>query len=118
MVAAVAALLIGACDGPAIEHSDSPKLDIPSPTLADKTGDAMRIATAADDTAITAKVTAAVSAEAGLQSPDISIGTRNAIVTLSGSVDSAKLNERAKQIAASTPGVRAVVDQLVLKTPS
>jgi hyperosmotically inducible periplasmic protein len=118
IIAAVVALLIGACDGPANEHADSPKLDIPPTTLADRTGDALRIATAADDMAITTRVKAAVLAEPGLKSVDIIIETQNATVTLSGSVDSADLRERAKQIAALTPGVRGVVDQLALKTTS
>ena len=114
--AAVAALVIVACDQPANEQSASPKLDIPPTTLAARVGDAIGTATTADDMATTARVKAAVFAEPGLKSLDIDVETRNATVTLSGSVDSSDLRERAKQIAASTPGVRDVVDNLVLKT--
>ena len=78
----------------------------------------MGLATAADDTAITGKVKAAIIAEPGLKSLDINVDTKDATVTLSGSVDSTKLRERAKQIAASTPGVRGVVDNLVIRTTS
>jgi hyperosmotically inducible protein len=114
--AAVAALVIVACDQPANEQSASPKLDIPPTQLAARAGDGFGTAPAADDVATTARVKAAVFAEPGLKSLDINVETRNATVTLSGSVDSPDLRERAKRIAASTPGVRDVVDNLVLKT--
>ena len=79
----------------------------------------MGLATAADDTTITAKVKAAIIAEPGLKSLDINVDTKDATVTLSGTVDSANLRDRAKQIASSTPGVRSVVDYLlVIKTTS
>jgi len=93
-------------------------MDTPPTKLADRAGDAMGLATAADDTAITGKVKAAIIAEPGLKSLDINVDTKDATVTLSGSVDSTKLRERAKQIAASTPGVRGVVDNLVIRTTS
>jgi hyperosmotically inducible protein len=115
---AIAALLIGACDRSASERSTAQQIDTPPTKLADRAGDAMGLATAADDTAITGKVKAAIIAEPGLKSLDINVDTKDATVTLSGSVDSANLRDRAKQIAASTPGVRNVVDNLVIKTTS
>ena len=78
----------------------------------------MGLATAADYTAITGKVKAAIIAETGLKSLEINVDTRDATVTLSGTVDSANLRDRARQIAASTPGVRNVVDDLVIKATS
>ena len=42
----------------------------------------------------------------------INVDTKNATVTLSGSVDSDMLRDRAKQIAMATEGVRNVVDNL------
>jgi|SRR5208337_3586530 len=63
-----------------------------------------------DDTAINAKVKAAIMADPGLKG--ISVDTKNATVTLSGSVDSDMLRDRAKQIAMATEGVRNVVDNL------
>ena len=74
-----------------------------------------KVAMAADDTAITAKVKAAILAEPGLKSLQINVDTNGATVTLSGSVDNADLRERAKQIASSTSGVKGVVDQLTVK---
>lgn len=77
-----------------------------------------KIAAAADDTAITAKVKASILAEPGLKSTQINVETKNATVTLSGTVDSDIMRDRAKQIAMSTDGVKNVVDNLNLKTSS
>src|SRR5271169_1208973 len=74
-----------------------------------------KVATVADDTAITAKVKAAILAEPGLKSLQINVDTKDATVTLTGSVDSDMLRDRAKQIAMATEGVRDVVDNLSVK---
>lgn len=70
-------------------------------------------ATNADDTAITAKVKAAIMADPSLKGVDVD--TKNATVTLSGSVGSDMLRDRAKQIAMGTEGVRNVVDNLSIR---
>ncbi len=69
-----------------------------------------------DDTAITAKVKAAILAEPGLKSLQINVDTKDATVTLTGNVDSDMLRDRAKQIAMATEGVKNVVDNLSVKT--
>jgi len=69
-----------------------------------------------EDTAITTKVKAAILAEPGLHSMDIGVDTKNAVVTLSGTVDSPPLKERAKQVASNVTGVRSVVDNLTAKS--
>jgi hyperosmotically inducible protein len=74
-----------------------------------------KVATATDDTAITAKVKAAILAEPGLKSLQINVDTKDATVTLTGNVDSDMMRDRAKQIAMSTEGVRNVVDNLTIK---
>jgi len=84
--------------------------------VADSSQAADKVATAADDTAITAKVKAAILAEPGLKSLQISVETKDATVTLSGSVESDMLRDRAKQIAMATEGVRNVVDNLSVKS--
>jgi hyperosmotically inducible protein len=66
----------------------------------------------ADDTMITTKVKAALLAEPGLKSQQIDVATKDATVTLSGSVDSDIVRDRAKQIALSTEGVKNVVDNM------
>ena len=84
--------------------------------MADKASSAANtVATATDDSAITAKVKAAIVAEPGLKSLDINVDTKDATVTLSGTVASADLRERAKQVAGSTSGVKGVVDNLTVK---
>jgi len=69
-----------------------------------------------DDTAITAKVKSALMAEPGLKSLKIDVDTKNATVTLSGSVDSDASRAKAKQVAQSVSGVSSVVDQLTVKS--
>ena len=76
---------------------------------------ANKVATEADDAAITAKVKAAILAEPGLKSLQINVDTKGATVTLSGNVDSDMLRDRAKQIAMATEGVKDVVDNLSIK---
>ena len=75
-----------------------------------------KMTAAVDDSALTAKVKAALLAEPGLRSAQISVDTKNAAVTLSGSVDSATSKDRAKEIASSVAGVTTVVDQLSVKS--
>jgi len=93
------------------------KMDRAADKVADTTANATsKVAVAADDTAITAKVKAALIAEPGLKSTDINVDTKEATVTLSGTVASNELRDKAKQIASSTNGVKNVVDNLVVKS--
>jgi osmotically-inducible protein OsmY len=93
------------------------KMDRAADKVADTTANASsKVAMAADDTAITAKVKAALIAEPGLKSTDINVDTKDATVTLSGTVASNELRDKAKQIASSTNGVKNVVDNLVVKS--
>jgi len=75
-----------------------------------------KVAVVVDDSALTAKVKAALLAEPGLKSLQISVDTKNAAVTLSGSVDSTASRDRAKEVASSVAGVSTVVDQLTVKS--
>jgi osmotically-inducible protein OsmY len=93
------------------------KMDRAADKVADTTANATsKVAMAADDTAITAKVKAALIAEPGLTSTAIDVDTKDATVTLSGTVASNELRDKAKQIASSTNGVKNVVDNLVVKS--
>ncbi|HTP46441.1 MAG TPA: BON domain-containing protein [Casimicrobiaceae bacterium] len=113
---AAASLAVAACDRP----SDSPtaqRLNAEAAKLADKGAQvANQVATATDDTMITAKVKAAILAEPGLRSSDINVDTKDATVTLSGTVASLDLREKAKQLASTTEGVKSVVDNLSVKS--
>jgi osmotically-inducible protein OsmY len=109
-------LLVAGCGQQGSSSTVSQKMDRASDKVADTASSASsKVAMAADDTAITAKVKAALVAEPGLKSTDISVDTKDATVTLSGTVASNELRDRAKQIASSTSGVKNVVDNMVVK---
>jgi hypothetical protein len=74
-----------------------------------------KAAAAMDDATITTKVKAAVLAEPGLKTLDITVDTHAGVVTLAGTVASNDLKQRAEQIAQGVEGVRQVSDQLVVK---
>lgn len=71
---------------------------------------------AINDAAITSKVKAAIFAEPGLKTLQISVDTVKGVVTLSGSVDSLSNSDRAKALAGAVDGVHKVENRLVLKT--
>src|SRR5437868_9456376 len=118
---AAGTLLIAGCDQRAPTGSTAARTDRVDTTASNTAPSSTatttnKVATAADDAAITAKVKAAILAEPGLKSLQINVDTSAATVTLSGSVDNADLKERAKQIASNTSGVKGVVDQLAVKS--
>ncbi len=116
-VAAVAtAVSLAACDQRS-PGSDTMSKRSDMPPAAEKMAAAgEKAAMAVDDSAVTAKVKAALLAEPGLRSLQIGVDTKNGTVTLSGSVDSDTSRDRAKQVASSVGGVSAVVDQLTVKS--
>lgn len=70
---------------------------------------------AIDDTGITAKIKAAILAEPGLKSLQISVKTVKGVVTLSGSVNSQANSDMAKGLAGAVAGVSSVNNDLVIK---
>ncbi len=87
----------------------------------DKVGEKMseqgaKTAIAIDDTEITTKVKAAIFAEEGLKTLQISVDTVKGVMTLSGSVNSISNSETAKSLAAAVAGVTEVINNLVVKT--
>lgn len=68
-----------------------------------------------DDAEITAKVKAAIFAEPGLKTLQISVDTAKGVVTLSGSVDSPASSDMAKVLAGAVAGVKEVKNRLVIK---
>ncbi len=68
-----------------------------------------------DSAAITTKVKTALLSNSGLKSFHISVTTFKDVVQLSGSVNSEAAKTRAGEIAAGTPGVRGVQNNLVVK---
>jgi hyperosmotically inducible protein len=78
-----------------------------SGAMADKSGVAI------DDAEITAKIKAAFLAEPGLRTLQISVDTVKGVVTLSGSVDTPALAQRAAGLAGAVAGVEKVENHLV-----
>ena len=119
-IAAIAlgiALTGAGCDQRNTSETVGQKLDRATDKVAASTSEAAnKTAEVMDDAALTAKVKATILAEPGLRSLQIGVETRDAIVTLSGAVDSPPLKERARQVAQSVAGVRDVVDNVVAKS--
>jgi hyperosmotically inducible protein len=119
-----AALLAAGCgDSPqndAIARNDNapPPVTTPrAPTTTNSAGDAgANMAGALSDTTLTAKVKTALIAEPGLKSAAIEVSTKDAVVTLTGTVDSSTDRAKARMVAENVQGVRNVVDNLALKS--
>lgn len=87
---------------------------------ADTVGDKMsrqgeKAGTAIEDTEITAKVKAAIFAEPGLKTLQISVDTVKGVVTLTGSVFSQASSNTAASLAKAVSGVKDVDNRLVHK---
>jgi osmotically-inducible protein OsmY len=71
-----------------------------------------------DDATVTAKVKTALIAEPGLKALEIDVDTRDNIVTLNGTVETAALRDDAERIALKTSGVKQVKNNLTVKQRS
>jgi len=76
-----------------------------------------KVATAAEDAAITTKVKALLAVEADVRSLKISVTTKNAVVHLEGTVDTRLQESRIIELAQSVKGVKDV-DESKLKVTS
>ena len=70
-----------------------------------------------DDSTITTKVKAALLAEPGIRSYQISVETFKGVVQLSGFVDTPQQKSKAAEIAWSVDGVRSVKNNILVKQP-
>jgi osmotically-inducible protein OsmY len=68
-----------------------------------------------DDSAITAKVKAAMLEDPGLKSLQVGVETFKGTVQLSGFVNSAEMRNRAATVASRVNGVKSVKNDLVVK---
>jgi len=87
-----------------------PTSNQPAPTTSNQ------MSSAVDDAAITAQVKTAIMAEPGLKSTNINVDTKDGAVTLTGTVPSAPLKDRAKEIASNVAGVKSVQDNLTTQS--
>jgi len=121
------AVALAACDKPGPAERAGEKLDqtvdkagMKIGETVDKVGEKLsaqsaKTGVAIDDAEITAKVKAAIFAEPGLKTLQISVDTVRGVVTLSGSVDSQANSDRAKALAGAVAGVNDVENRLMLK---
>lgn len=88
---------------------------------ADKAGEKMgeqseKAGVAIDDAEITTKIKAAIFAEPGLKTMQISVVTVKGVVTLSGSVDTKEHSDTANALAGAVSGVSKVKNELMIKS--
>ena len=119
---------LAACNKPGPAETAGEKIDQAAEEAGKKMGEAAdkvgekldsqseKAAAAIDDTEITTKVKAAIFAEPGLKTLQISVNTVKGVVTLSGSVDSISSSDKAKAVASAIAGVKEVDNQLVIKS--
>jgi len=113
---AAAALLAAGCD----QRNDVSTLgqwQVTWPGVVTK-GNAEAIGTdeAIEDSEVTTKVREAILADPQLQSQHIAVQTEDSAVTLTGSVDSPALRERAIQLAGAVSGVAQVREKLEVRS--
>ncbi len=118
---------LAACDQPGPAETAGKKLDQTANDAvkkigeaADKVGEKMgeqsaKAGVAIDDAEITTKVKAAILAEHGLRTLQISVDTVKGVVTLTGSVESQASSDMAKALAGAVSGVGRVDNRLVVK---
>lgn len=115
-ISALLTVGLSACDKPGPVESAGKKIDLTANEADKKMGEATnKIVVAVDDAEITTKVKAAIFAEPGLKTLQISVDTVKGVVTLSGSVDSQSHSDRVKALTRAVAGVRDVENRLVLK---
>ena len=73
---------------------------------------------ALDNGAITAKIKSKMTLDDTIEARYINVDTANAIVTLTGTVETEAQRQRALQLARETDGVRQVVDHLTVRKPA
>ena len=118
---------LAACDKPGPGETAGKKLDQTVDKAGKKIGDTAdtvgekmsaqgaKAGVAIDDTEITTKVKAAIFAEPGLRTLQISVDTVKGVVTLTGSVNSQANSDRAKALASAVADVKRVENLLVVK---
>jgi len=126
-ISMLVAVGLAACDKPGPAESAGKKIDDTADAAGkkmgetvDKVGEKMstqsdKAGVAIDDAEITTKVKAAIFAEPGLKTLQISVDTVKGVVTLSGSVDSQANSDRAKALASAVAGVTTVENRLMTK---
>lgn len=88
------------------------KIEAAGETMSDK---AEKAGGYMDDSAITAKVKAGIIGDQSLKVTEINVTTKDGVVTLSGTVDSQQILDRALEISRNVKNVKSVVNSLVVQ---
>jgi len=119
---------LAACDKPGPAETAGRKIDQTVDKVGEKMGSAAdnvgdklgaqtaKAGVAIDDAEITSKVKAAIFAEPGIKTLQVSVDTVRGVVTLSGSVDSQSISDRARELASAVAGVSDVENRLMVKS--
>jgi len=78
--------------------------------------DSQKIGSYMDDSAITAKVNAAILAEPGMNVLDINVVTEDGVATLKGTVDSSTIKDNVEVLVASVSGVKRVNNEIDIES--
>jgi len=73
---------------------------------------AQRVDETLADAALTTKIKAKIALDDTVKSADVHVHTKNGVVTLSGTVSSAAVQERIVQLARETAGVKSLVNEI------
>jgi len=104
---------LAACNKPGPAESAGKSIDKTTEEVSKKLSDgASKTGVVIDDAEITTKVKTAIFAEPGLDSLKITVDTVKGVVTLSGTVDTPALGDKARTLAAATAGVTSVINHL------
>ena len=115
-----------ACDKPGPAEKAGKSMDQTASEAKNKIGDTVdkaekkmteqsaKAGQAIDDTEITARVKSAVFGEPGLKTLQIHVDTVKGVVTLSGTVDSQAISDKARTLAAAVADVKEVSNKLVV----
>lgn len=123
------AYLLGYLPNTAAIFSSPPKVEIPkvdtdkvSAAASDVKTRAVEAAQRMDetlaDTALTTKIKAKIALDDLVKTADVSVHTKDGVVTMSGAVASAALKDRLTALARETNGVKSVVDQITVGAPA
>ena len=70
-----------------------------------------------DDATLTGKVKASIASDSRLSTAPVNVETKDGVVTLTGTVNSAADKSRAEQLARSVEGVKSVTNNLTARPP-
>lgn len=114
IVVLVGAYFLGYLPQTASSVGSAPTVQVPS---ADQLKDgaaraARRVDEGLSDAALTTKIKAKIALDDTLKKTDVSVHTKDGVVTLSGTVPSAAMQGRVLQLARETAGVKSVANDL------